>query len=157
VCEYCGCQDVPAIAQLTSEHDEIRAVARDASLAARADDHPAAVLAAERLLELLEPHTAVEERGLFPAMAGEFAEHVASLESDHQRIEGALEEIASGRESPAGWAELLDTAVTGLFEHILREQDGLFPASLSVLTPQQWDLLADVRVEIEARQQSLAT
>lgn len=157
MCEYCGCQDVPAIAQLTSEHDEIRAVARDASLAARADDYPAAVLAAQRLLELLEPHTAVEERGLFPAMAGEFAEHVASLESDHQRIEGALEELASARESLAGWAERLDAAVADLFEHILREQDGLFPASLSVLTPQQWDVLADVRVEIEARHQALAT
>jgi hemerythrin-like domain-containing protein len=87
MCEYCGCQDVPAIAQLTSEHDDIRAVGRDAARAGRTGDHPAAVVAAKRLLELLEPHTAVEERGLFPA-------------------------------------------------------------TLSVLSPQQWDALDDVRAEV---------
>jgi hemerythrin-like domain-containing protein len=148
MCEYCGCQDVPAIAQLTSEHDDIRAVGRDAACAGRTGDHPAAVVAAKRLLELLEPHTAVEERGLFPAMAEEFAEHVASLESDHRRIEHALAEIESGGDPLDGWAERLDAALSELFDHILREQDGLFPATLSVLSPQQWDALDDVRAEV---------
>jgi hemerythrin-like domain-containing protein len=151
MCEYCGCQEFAAIAQLTSEHDEIRAVARDASLASRADDRQAAAVAAARLLELLEPHTAVEERGLFAAMAGEFGEHVASLESDHRRIEAALEEIAAGPQLLLGWTKRLDAAVAELFEHILREQDGLFPAALSVLTPRQWDELDQVRVEVTAR------
>ena len=55
-----------------------------------------------------------------------------------------------------GWRYIVDThggrlpvrvrAVVGeLFHHILREQDGLFPASLSVLSPQQWDHLDEVR------------
>jgi hypothetical protein len=148
MCEYCGCQSVAAIAQLTSEHDEIRAVAREASHGARAGDHRAAALAARQLLTLLEPHTDVEERGLFPAMAREFPEHVASLEADHQRIETVLEEFASGTTARSGWPARLDSAVADLFLHILREQDGLFPAALTVLTPHQWDALDDMQTAV---------
>ena len=103
MCEYCGCQEVPAIAQLTVEHDEIRAVAREAGRAGHSEDHGAAVAAAQRLLELLEPHTAIEERGLFPAMAGEFAEHTSSLVADHRRIEDALADLASSTGPSEGW------------------------------------------------------
>lgn len=157
MCEYCGCQDVPAIAQLTSEHDEIRAVARDAAMAARSRDHQGAVIAARQLLDLLEPHSAIEERGLFPAMAAEFGAHTSSLTGDHRRIERALAEIASSAQPSDGWAERLDTTLAELFEHILREQDGLFPATLSVLTPAQWDALDAVRAEISAPQRAHTT
>ncbi len=151
MCEYCGCQEVPAIAQLTVEHDEIRAVAREAGRAGHSEDHGAAVAAAQRLLELLEPHTAIEERGLFPAMAGEFAEHTSSLVADHRRIEDALADLASSTGPSKGWTGRLDTALSELFEHILREQDGLFPATLSVLTPEQWEALDEVRAQVQSR------
>lgn len=157
MCEYCGCQDVAAIALLTNEHDEIRAVARDAARASRNQDHQGAVVAARQLLDLLEPHTAVEECGLFPAMATEFGEHTASLVGDHRRIEDALGEIASSAQPAEGWAQRLDAALGVLFEHILREQDGLFPAALSVLTTQQWDTLDAVREEISTPQRALTT
>lgn len=149
MCEYCGCQDVPAIAALTAEHDEIRAVARDAARAARANDRGAAAAAASKLLELLGPHTAIEERALFPAMAGEFADHVESLVADHHRIDVALAGIA-GRYELTDWVERLDAALAELFTHILREQDGLFPAALSVLTAEQWDALDEIRAEVTA-------
>ena len=151
MCEYCGCQDVPAIAELTREHDELRAVAREAEAAARAGDHPAAARTATRLLGLLRPHTEIEERALFPAMAGEFAEHVASLESDHRRLEDTLTAVAAAGPGDAAWAPALHAAVRELFTHILREQDGLFPASLSVLRPDDWDRLDAVRAEVDAR------
>ena len=148
MCEYCGCQAVPAIALLTSEHDEIRAVAHDAGQASRSHDHHGALVAARKLLDLLEPHTVIEERGLFPAMAAEFGEHTASLAGDHRRIEDALGIIGSSAEPADGWTQRLDAALSELFEHILREQDGLFPAALSVLTPAQWDTLDAVRAEM---------
>jgi hemerythrin-like domain-containing protein len=148
MCEYCGCLEVPAIAQLTAEHDEIRAVAREAGRAGHAGEYDEAVSAARRLLGLLGPHTAVEEQGLLPAMAGEFAEHIDSLEADHQRIDHALAELASGTGPTEGWAGRLEETLSELFEHILREQDGLFPATLSVLTPEQWDHLDAVRTQI---------
>ena len=145
MCEYCGCQDVPAIAALTAEHDALRALARDAAAAARSGDRPASAAVAVRLLELLRPHTEIEEQALFPAMAGEFAEHVESLQDDHRRIEHTLTVIADPADTRDSWAQDLHTALAELFTHILREQDGLFPATLSVLTPADWDRLDEVR------------
>lgn len=148
MCEYCGCQNVPAIAALTAEHDELRAVARDAAAAARSGDRTAAAAAARQLLTLLHPHTQIEEQALFPAMAGEFAEHVASLLDDHHRIGHALAVIADPADARATWVQDLAAALAELFTHILREQDGLFPATLSVLTPADWDHLDQVRTEV---------
>lgn len=148
MCEYCGCQNVPAIAALTAEHDELRAVARDAAGAARSGDRIAAAAAARRLLTLLRPHTQIEEQALFPAMAGEFAEHVASLLDDHHRIEHTLAVIADPADAGVSWVQELHEALAELFTHILREQDGLFPATLSVLTPSDWDHLDQVRTQV---------
>jgi Hemerythrin HHE cation binding domain len=148
VCEYCGCQNVPAIAALTAEHDELRAVGRDAASAARSDDRTAAAAAARRLLTLLRPHTQIEEQALFPPMAGEFPEHVTSLLNDHRRIERTLAVIADPADDRATWMQELHEALAELFTHILREQDGLFPATLSVLTPSDWDHLDEVRAQV---------
>lgn len=151
MCDYCGCQEVPAIAALTAEHDEIRAVARVAAAAARADDRAAAADAANTLLRLLTPHTQIEEQGLFPVMAGEFAEHVASLEDDHERIETALARVAEPSSDNPRWADELDAALAELFVHILREQDGLFPATLSVFAADDWENMDGVRARIVAQ------
>lgn len=157
MCEYCGCQNVPAIAVLTAEHDELRAVARDAASAARSDDRTAAAAAARRLLTLLRPHTQIEEQALFPAMAGEFPEHVTSLLNDHHRIEHTLAVIADPADAGATWVRDLDAALAELFTHILREQDGLFPATLSVLTPSDWDHLEQVREQVTGQSPAAAS
>jgi hypothetical protein len=44
----------------------------------------------QTITAVLGPHTAVEEDGLFPAMAADFPEHIADLTADHRRIEGVL-------------------------------------------------------------------
>lgn len=151
MCEYCGCQDILAIAALTSEHDEMRGIGRTAVRAAHAGDWPTARAALATLLTVVEPHTEIEERGLFPPMASEFDEHVSSLRDDHQRLHAAFTELAGADTPPADWATQVDAAVGGLFEHILREQDGLFPASVSVLTADQWDELDAVRMDVSRR------
>lgn len=149
MCEYCGCQDVPAIAALIAEHDELRAVARDVVAAAGTGDRAATAPHARHLLTLLRPHTEIEERALFPAMAAEFADHIESLTVDHRRIEGLLARVADEDEHP-DWKHDLDAALGDLFAHILREQDGLFPATLSVLHPDDWDRLDAVRAQVTA-------
>jgi hypothetical protein len=43
VCEYCGCQAIEVIADLTAEHDRLRELSRDLSDAARCADLRAAL------------------------------------------------------------------------------------------------------------------
>ena len=90
MCQYCGCQAIPAIKELTDEHDRALDHIREAESAARALDAPAAQVAAAALVDLLAPHLAVEEQALFPALADEFPDHVRGLLADHEMIEQVL-------------------------------------------------------------------
>ncbi|HVX46773.1 MAG TPA: hemerythrin domain-containing protein [Mycobacteriales bacterium] len=154
MCEYCGCQQIPAIAALTAEHDELLAVVRDAAAAARSGDRVAAIEHAAQLLRLLRPHTQIEEQGLFPPMAREFAEHVASLQDDHRRIDRTLARVADPGYDAARWAEELAAALAELSTHIFREQDGLFPATIVTLGPADWEELDRVRVQVTGEEES---
>ena len=145
MCECCGCQSLQVIADLTAEHDRLRELGRDITDAVAADDRSAAARCAAHMVERLSPHTAVEEGGLFPAMAADFPDQIDDLADDHRRIDADLRQIAGGRTH--NWASLAEATVAELFEHILKEQDGVFPASLSVLRPDQWDEIAAVRAE----------
>ena len=138
MCEYCGCQQIEALGELTREHEEIRELAREAVDAGTAD---AAVAAVQQLLAALAPHNRVEEDGLFAAMAAQFPEHTDSLRAEHQEI-GDL--ITAFLTDPADRTPLY-RALDMLFEHILREQDGLFPAALAYLGPAEWDEIDRVR------------
>lgn len=148
MCEYCGCQEIPAIAALTAEHEELRSIAAEAVVATRGGDHGAAVAAIGRLAARLAPHTRIEEEGLFPAMAAEYGAHMASLIGEHRELEATLTILATAAHCDQSWVERLDGAVADLFNHILREQDGVFPAALASLAPEQWDRLDAVRAEV---------
>jgi hemerythrin-like domain-containing protein len=147
MCEYCGCQSLQSIEQLTAEHDAVRALLREASKAARAGDLPAARNVVHQVEAILGPHTIVEEQGLFPAMARDFADHVARLEADHVQVTAGFASVTV--DEPAGdWPDRLDNTVRLLIEHILREQDGFFPAALSTLEPEDWDTVERVRARL---------
>lgn len=103
MCEYCGCQDIATIAELTREHDTVVAEIARVRTCVRGGDTEGAARSARRIRELLGPHTVVEEHGLFPYLAFEFP------------------------------------------DHILKEQDGLFPASLAVLDTPAWAEVEAVR------------
>jgi hemerythrin-like domain-containing protein len=145
MCEYCGCQEIDAIALLTAEHEDLRSVARQALVAERAGDHDAAVAAVRVLIERLAPHTRIEEEGLFPAMSAEFGDHMATLVGEHRTLEDALAALAASTAPDPTWAARMDLAVADLFDHILKEQDGVFPAALASLSSQDWDHLDAVR------------
>lgn len=145
MCEYCGCQDIAAIGELTREHDaavahiaEVRAFLRDNSI-------EGAAKTARRIAELLGPHTVVEEEGLFPLMAEEFPDHIEALEREHREIESVLEEAADGTPDDPTWPARLLAALEMLREHILKEQNGVFPATLTVLDTAGWERVATVR------------
>jgi hemerythrin-like domain-containing protein len=148
VCEYCGCRSVAAIAELTDEHDRLRNLGRELTEAGSAGDRATAAALAQRMLAVLGPHTAVEEGGLFPALADDFPQQMNDLSDDHSRIEAALAQLADG--GGDDWAAVSVAAVADLFEHILKEQDGVFPAALSTLTGAQWDQVAAARIRAAA-------
>ena len=136
MCEYCGCQALTAIAELTREHDQIVNLIGDVRAALRADDTARMAEVAQQITAILGPHTTVEEHGLFPALADEFPDHIAALHDEHRQIEQALAEGVD-----------LDT-LEMLREHILKEQDGVFPAALATLSTEQWQAVEDIRAQL---------
>ena len=148
MCEYCGCQSVPAIHELTMEHDAVVNLIGEVTRRFRASDTAAAVDACRRISLILSSHTAVEELGLFPAMAGEFPEQVRLLRREHRVIEAVLVECADEVPTDPGWPDRVVQSLDLLREHILKEQDGVFPATLSVLDNEDWVRIDDIRARV---------
>ncbi|KJE19755.1 hypothetical protein FF36_05954 [Frankia torreyi] len=144
--EYCWCTATPAIEDLIREHDELVELSAEAREAYRRGDLESLIDCCARISTVLGPHTVVEERGLFPPMAAEFPEKIAILRGEHRRIEAVLAGAADGtaRTDPT-WAALAVEMLTLLRRHIVKEQEGLFPAALAVLSNEQWDMLTAIR------------
>ena len=145
MCEYCGCQSLTAIDELTREHDHVVNLIGEVRAAHAAGDTPGMAAVAGRIAAVLGPHTEVEEDGLFPALADDFPDHVAALKAEHRRIEGVLAEAAT---ADAGWPDRLIEVLDVLREHILKEQDGVFPAALTTLRGPDWAAVEAVRARV---------
>ena len=152
MCEYCGCQQIATIAELTREHDEVVALVGriQSSLPDRRLEDVAK--SCQQILAILAPHTVVEEEGLFLEMTDEFPDHIEVLRSEHREIEKVLGEANGGCPDDPTWPERLLAVLHLLREHILKEQDGVFPAALIALDADQWERIEAVRTRI-----SLAT
>jgi hemerythrin-like domain-containing protein len=148
VCEYCGCQALTAVVELTAEHDLVVELGRLAREAIREGDLDRAADRSRDVAAVLSPHTAVEEQALFPALADAFPEHVGDLIVEHRLIDSVLGEAAEATPTDPGWPDRLDGALELLRRHILKEQDGVFPAALAHLDPQQWDAVEAVRARV---------
>jgi hypothetical protein len=145
MCEYCGCQQIVTIGELTAEHDAVVAempLVRAHLVAGRMLEAAASV---RRMASILGPHTVVEEEGLFPELAIEFPDHIAVLRAEHRAVEGVLAEARDGVPLDPSWPERLLTTFDVLREHILKEQDGVFPAALVSLDGEQWERVEAVR------------
>ncbi len=152
MCEYCGCQQIATIDELTREHEALIAAMSNArrQLATGRTDEAAA--SCRSMLDILGPHTLVEEEGLFPELADEFPGHVEALQAEHTRIELVLAESRNGVPDDPTWPARLTETFFLLREHILKEQDGMFPAALASLDGQQWDRVEAVRARAGIRQ-----
>lgn len=148
MCDYCGCQALDAIAALTAEHDLVVNLAGEARRALHNGDLDLAADLARAVAAVLAPHTAVEEHALFPAMAGEYGDHVRGLLDEHRRVESVLAESVDVTPADPAWPARLKNALWVLREHILKEQDGVFPAALALLDPAQWDRIDAVRARV---------
>ena len=135
MCEYCGCQALVPIDELTREHELVLSLISQVRPARAGGDLPRMADLAQRIAAVLGPHTQVEEQGLFPALASEFPDQIAALEDEHQRIEAVLTEAAAGPPEDPAWPGRLAETLAELRGHIFREQDGVFPAALASLRP----------------------
>ncbi|MCK8438691.1 hemerythrin domain-containing protein [Streptomyces sp. D2-8] len=148
MCEYCGCQSLASIDELTREHDEVVRLISHLRPARQDGDVARMARIAREITTVLDPHTQVEEHGLFPAMAVDFPEQIAALEAEHRRIEAVLAEAADGATpSDPTWPDRLIEAIALLRDHILKEQDGLFPAALAYLGTDEREAVEAVRAK----------
>mgnify|MGYP000868967509 CR=1 FL=1 len=139
MCHYCGCRQIPLIRDYIAEHARateagdscLRAVTRgDLTEARRQLD----LMAAE-----LQSHWDGEEKGIFTVMSARdemYADYVAPLVVEHRELAALLARIDLA--SPDDVAELW-TAVHELAEHISKEEDGIFPVTLTELSGPEWD------------------
>lgn len=147
MCEYCGCQNLATIDELSREHDLVIDLIGEARAAHAVSDTARMAGLARQIAAVLGPHTEVEERGLFPALTTEFPDYVASLTAEHRRLEAVLGEAAAGTTNPA-WPARLAEALPLLREHILKEEDGVFPAALATLGAADWEAAEAVRSRV---------
>jgi hemerythrin-like domain-containing protein len=146
VCEYCGCQALESVRILTEEHDQVVNLIGAARSARRRGDLTEHLKRCQEILAVLGPHTRVEEGGLFPAMAVDFPDQIAALVDDHKHIHAVLEHACDTTAAlDPDWPDQVEAVFVLLREHILREQDGVFPAALFTLTTDQWDALDQMR------------
>jgi hemerythrin-like domain-containing protein len=156
MCEYCGCQQIATITELTREHDSVVAIIGQVQRAL-ADQRPEDVAqSCQQILAIIAAHTVVEEQGLFPEMADEFPDHIEVLRSEHREIENVLGEAAGGIPDDPTWPERLVDVLFLLREHILKEQDGVFPAALVALDAEQWERIEAVRAQVVAQSRDIA-
>jgi hemerythrin-like domain-containing protein len=148
VCEYCGCQQIATIGELTREHDDVVTLISRLRTFLKDGHHQEAAARCQQILDVLAPHTVVEEEGLFPEMAGEFPDHIEALRSEHREIEKVLGEAADGYPDDPTWPDRLQHVLTLLRDHILKEQDGVFPAAAIALDTDQWERIEAVRASV---------
>jgi len=130
---------MPLIRDYIAEHERAINLGGGAVRAIDAGDlHKARDLVRAMAAEL-RSHWAGEENGLFAVMRQDplFAEHIDPLVQEHRELEELLGSVDLS--DPAD-QDLIRTAALELRKHIAKEEDGLFPASLTALNGEEWDL-----------------
>ena len=137
MCDYCDCRSQPAIAELTADHETLRALTAEVRRAVRSSDVVRLPAVTRRLADALPPHAEREERGVFAALerVGADPASVARFTRDHETLHTLLGASCDGEPDAAlALADLLD-------DHIAREESDLFPAARQLLAPADWDVV----------------
>jgi hypothetical protein len=138
MCSYCGCEGVPAIADLKAEHESLVDQASHVRVALRSADPATAMLLVTRLVGHLTSHVGREEDGIFRALreTGEYVEEVDGLENEHRGLDAAIAGLdVTSPDFSARVGLLLDD----LDLHVQREELGIFPASVVTLGAKGWN------------------
>ncbi|TXS05692.1 hemerythrin domain-containing protein [Streptomyces sp. col6] len=138
MCHYCGCREIPLIKEFIAEHESVTDTAGAALRALDDGDHELVGPLVARMERELLAHWRGEEQGLFAVMSAdpEYAGYIDALVREHRELGAFLRGIDLGR---AEDVVRLREAVDELHHHIAKEEDGLFPASLTALSGDEWD------------------
>lgn len=138
MCHYCGCRQTPLIRDYIAEHERVTDLGGDAVRAIAHGDLDTAARLVTSMATELASHWEGEENGLFRVLSREpeYAEHITPLVAEHRELADLLATLDVA--APAD-QQRLRVAVVELHEHISKEEDGLFPASLTALSGRDWD------------------
>ena len=138
MCHYCGCRQVPLLRDYIAEHERVTNLGGDAVRAIDVGDLNKARRCVDGMAAGLASHWRGEENGLFAVMARdeEYADYIAPLVQEHRELADFLAIVDV---TDRGDQERLRHEVIELLEHISKEEDGLFPASLTSLSGADWD------------------
>ena len=130
---------MPLLRDYIAEHVRVMNCGREAVRALDRDEFGRARELLAAMAGELRSHWRGEEQGLFAVMAANdelYAAHIAPLVREHRELDTLLESVDLSNPDDR---EQIRTAVDDLYEHIAKEEDGLFPASLTSLDGEQWD------------------
>ena len=138
MCHYCGCRQMSLIRDYIAEHERASDLGGDAVRAIDSGDLGEARRCLDAMAAELTTHWRGEEDGIFQVMSREsaYADYIAPLVAEHRQLAELLSTVDV---ADAADQERIRVAVLELLEHISREEDGLFPASLTTLTGADWD------------------
>ena len=138
MCHYCGCRQIPLLRDYIAEHDPVTNLGGDAVRAIDVHDYVKARRMITEMATALSAHWQGEENGLFRAMQHEqaYADYIAPLVEEHRELAEFLASVDV--EDPAD-QQRIRIMVAELLDHIRKEEDGLFPASLTALSGPDWD------------------
>jgi iron-sulfur cluster repair protein YtfE (RIC family) len=130
---------MPLIRDYVAEHERATDLGGDA---VRAIEHGELQKARQLIAEMaseLESHWHGEENGIFAVMRSQkqYADYIAPLVKEHRELAELLTTVDI--DDPAD-QERFRVAVAELHEHISKEEDGLFPASLTTLRGDEWNV-----------------
>jgi Hemerythrin HHE cation binding domain len=138
VCHYCGCREMPLLRDYVAEHERATNYGGEAVRALDRGDYGRAGGLLGAMAQELRSHWLGEENGLFAVMGTNdlYAEHIAPLVREHRELEALLESVDLSYPDDR---DRVRRAVFDLREHIAKEEDGLFPASVTALDGDEWD------------------
>ncbi|NGN64164.1 hemerythrin domain-containing protein [Streptomyces sp. A7024] len=138
MCHYCGCREIPLIKEFIAEHDQVKDLAGDAERAFDRGETARVRELVRAMATILQAHWRGEEDGLFAVMRGdpEYADYIAALMREHRELAELLD---TADPDDAADRKKLFEAFDELHHHIAKEEDGLFPASLTALSGEEWN------------------
>lgn len=144
-----------ALDLLIADHNRVRGLFAQFRQAHEADDRPAMVEVAAKILEDLEVHTTIEEEIFYPSIrdtSEEIGEMVDEGVQEHHVVKVLMEELGDVDVTSDEWAAKVTVLIENVEHHAEEEEQDMFPPLRSRLAADRLEALAD---QMETRKREL--